>query len=154
MGYDTWVNFKKSQKVIDRLKSFYNIGKSNGTYALTLNNVNEMFAENNWPAIEIIKHQTHIEKDCKPTFIKPFASGAVSFAPAGFVGTLHHSISMEELHRVDNKSYAKFGPTLVSKWAENDPLTEFTAMEMNAFPGLDIDSIYILDTLTVKASFD
>lgn len=153
MSYELWQVFRATTQVSDMLKSFFNIGKTNGTFANTLANVNDMFVANGWPVIEIINHVTNIEVDGKPTYIKPFNANNVVFVPAGKVGTLFNAISMADLHRVANKTYAKFGPTLVSKWAEDDPLTEFTAMEMNAFPSVNIDGIFLLKTDTVQASF-
>lgn len=154
MSYELWQLFRATTEVKDMLKSFFNIGKTNGTFATTLNNVNDMFVANGWPTIEVINHVTHIEVDGLPTYVKGFNVNNVAFVPAGKVGTLFNAVSMEEIHRVASKSYAKFGPTLVSKWAESDPLVEFTGMEMNAFPSINVDEVYVLKTDTVKASFD
>lgn len=153
MSNDLWLNFKKTTQVIDLLKSFFNIGKTNATYANTLTNVNDFLAANNWPMIEVINHVTNIEVDGVATFVKPFNVNNAVFVPDGKLGTLFHAYSMEDMHRVAGKTYAKFGPTLVSKWAEADPLTEFTGMEMNAFPAINVDAIFILKTETVQASF-
>lgn len=153
MSFELWQSFRSTTQVQDMLKSFFNIGKANGTYANTLANVNDMFVANQWPPIEIINHVTNVEVDGKPTYIKPFDVNAVVFVPAGKVGTLFNAVSMEDINRVANKTYAKFGPTLVSKWAESDPLVEFTGMEMNAFPSVNVDGIFILKTDTVQASF-
>lgn len=154
MSYELWLVFRATTQVQDMLKSFFNIGKTNGTFASTLSNVNDMFVANGWPMIEIINHVTAVEVDGVATYIKPFNVNNVAFVPAGKIGTLFNAVSMEEIHAVKDKSYAKFGPTLVSKWAESDPLVEFTAMEMNAFPSVNVDGIYVLKTETVKASFD
>lgn len=151
MSYDLWLNFMKTTEVKNLLQTFFNVGKANATFAVTLDNVNQYLQANNLPQIEVIQHVAHIEVDGKPTFIKPFNVNNVAFIPDGKIGTLFHAYSMEEVHRVANKTYAKFGPTLVSKWAENDPLVEFTAMEMNAFPAVDIDNIFILKTNEVEA---
>lgn len=154
MSFEVWQNFRKTTEVSDMLKSYFNIGKTNGTFANTLENVNSLMTANKWPTIEIINHTTNIEVDGVPTFVKGFNTSNVSFVPNGKLGTLFNAVSMEDIHRVAGKTYAKFGPTLVSKWAEPDPLVEFTGMEMNAFPSVNVDSIYILKTETVKASFD
>lgn len=156
MSFELFQTFKATAQVQDMLKSFFNIGKANGTYANTLDNINSMFVANGWPPIEVIDYVTHIEVDGKPTFVKPFNANNVSFLPAGKVGTLFQAIPMERLekYRVKDKTYADFGPTLVSKWAESDPLVEFTAMEMNAFPSVNVDSIYLMKTDTVQATFN
>ncbi len=153
MSYELWLNFKKTTQVKNYIATFFNTGKTTSAFAVTLNTVNEMFSANQWPVIEIVNHTAHIEVDGLPTYIKPFNSSNVSFVPAGKVGTLFNAISMEQVHPVKDKNYATFGPTLVSKWAESDPLVEFTGMEMNAFPAVDIDNIFILKTDTVQASF-
>ncbi len=148
-----WNIFKKTTEVKNFLSTFYNTGKTTSSYAITTSNVNEMFSANNWPVIEIIEHTTNIEVDGKPTFIRGFNDNNVAFVPAGKIGTLFNAVSMEQIHQVKYKNYANFGPTLVSKWAEPDPLVEFTAMEMNAFPSINVDSVFVLKTDTVQATF-
>jgi len=154
MSFDLWINFKKNAEVRSLLQGFYNTGKTAGTFAVTLENVNEMMAQNRWPQIELITHKTHIENDGKITYLDPFDVNACVFVPSGKLGKLFNAYSMEELHPVSSKSYAKFGKTLISKWSETDPLVEYTGMELLAFPSIDIDSIYVLTTNVVKASFD
>jgi hypothetical protein len=154
MPYELWFNFKRSTQVKNYLSTFYNTGKANGgAFAVTLNSINEMFGANMWPQIEIVNHVANVEVDGKATFIRPFFPTNIAFVPNGKLGTLFNAISMEKVHPVTDKNYADFGPTLVSKWAESDPLVEFTAMEMNAFPGVNVDGIFILKTATVTASF-
>lgn len=154
MSYELWINFKKTTQVKSYLATFYNTGKSNGgAFAVTLATVNEMFGANMWPQIEIVNHTANVEVDGLPTYIKPFNSNNIAFVPNGKLGTLFNAVSMEQVHPVNDKNYATFGPTLVSKWAESDPLVEFTGMEMNAFPAVNVDGIFILKTDTVQASF-
>lgn len=153
MSMRLWNYFKKTTEVKNFIATFYNTGKTTSAYAVTLDSVNEMFMANRWPMIEIVEHNTHIEVDGAPTYVRGFNDDNVAFVPDGKIGTLFNAVSMEEMHQVAGKSYAKFGPTLVSKWAENDPLVEFTGMEMNAFPSINVDAIYVLKTQTVQASF-
>ena len=153
MSTRLWNYFKKTTEVQNNLASFYNTGKAGNSFAVTLANVNEYMTANMWPVIEILEHNTAIETDGVASFVRGFNDNNCAFIPDGKIGTLFNAISMEEIHRVANKNYAKFGPTLVSKWAESDPLVEYTAMEMNAFPSINIDSVYILKTTTVQASF-
>lgn len=153
MSYDLWLNVMNSAKVKTYVSAFFNIGKQSASFAMTLDTVNQVLTANNLPSIEVIKHTTHIEVDGKPTFIKPFDVNAVSFMPMGNIGTLHTAVSMESIHPVAGKSYANFGPTLLSKWSDSDPLVEWTGMEMNAFPMVDIDNIFILTTNVVQAAF-
>lgn len=153
MSWDLWLTFMNCAKVKSFVATFFNIGKGNATFAMTLDNVNAALTANNLPNIEVIKHIAHVEVDGNPTFIKPFNVNNVAFLPAGQIGQLHHAIQMERIRPVASKSYATFGPTLVSKWSETDPLVEYTAMEMLAFPMPDIDNIFILKTNEVQASF-
>lgn len=153
LSYELWVNFKKNAQVKSYLASFYNTGKANSAFAVTLANINEYMGANMWPQIEIVNHTANVEVDGTATYIKPFNSNACVFVPSGKIGTLFNAMSMEQVHPVLDKSYAMFGQTLVSKWAESDPLAEYTAMEMNAFPSVNVDGIFILKTDTVQASF-
>jgi hypothetical protein len=155
MSRTLWLKFKRNAQVIDRLKSFFNIGKANGTYAPTKMHIDEMFAANEWPMIEIVNDSVGIETDGIITPVKAFNENNVSFVPDGKLGILENAYSMELSHRIEHKSYAMFDATLVSKWCEDDPLVEFTGMEMNAFPSLtQIDGIFVLTTNVVQADFD
>lgn len=155
MSRTLWLQFKRNAQVIDRLKSFYNIGKANGTYAPTKMAIDEMFAANEWPLIEIVNDSIGIETDGIITPRKAFDVNAVSFVPAGVLGVLENAYSMELTNPIQYKTYATFDATLVSKWCDDDPLVEFTAMEMNAFPSLtQIDGIFVLTTNVVQANFD
>lgn len=154
MSYNLWIKFKKSNQVIARLQSFYNIGKANASFAVTENNINEYFTSNMWPNIEVIQHVSGIETDGVITPIRAFDDNAVVFMPIGKIGMLKNAFALETTMPVAGISYANFGPTLVSKWMNNDPIVEYTAMEMNAFPAIDIDSIFVLRTDTVQASFN
>jgi hypothetical protein len=153
MSMRLWNVFKKTTQVKNNLASFYNTGKTANAFAVTLNNVNEYMMANMWPTIEVVEHNTAIETDGVASYVRGFNDNNCAFVPDGKIGTLFNAVSMEEIHRVSGKSYAKFGPTLVSKWAESDPLVEFTGMEMNAFPSINIDAVYVLKTETVQASF-
>lgn len=154
MPYNLWINFMNSAQVIARLQSFYNIGKANASFAVTLDNINNYFMANLWPPIEIIQHTVGIEKNGVISPIRPFDDNNLSFLPAGKLGELKNALPMERLHPVEGVSYANFGATLVSKWRTNDPIQEWTGMELNAFPALDVDGIFILKTETVQASFN
>jgi hypothetical protein len=155
MSAALWVNFKKSTQVKNYLAGFYNTGRANNatSFAVTQDNVNEYMSANNWPPIVVVNYTAMIEVDGIPTYIQPFNANNVVFAPAGKLGVLANAVPMERLHQVTGKEYANYGATLVGKWRENDPLVEFTGMEMNAFPVLNVDGIFILNTNTVLATF-
>lgn len=153
MSQTKWLKFKRNPQVVDYLKSFFNIGKTNGTYAPTLNNVNEMFTENGWPTLQVLNVVSGIEKDGATEAYRFFDENNLSFMPAGKIGTLKNAIPMERTDKVAGKVYADFGPTLVMKWADDDPYREFTAMEMNACPAIDTDSIFLLQTNVQQDEF-
>lgn len=153
MSYTLWLTFRKAKQVKDYLATYFNLQKTSASFAVTRENINEYFAANDMPPIEIMNEITHIEVDGQPTFVKGFNANNVSFMPSGIIGTLFNAISMERIHPVQNKTYAMYGATLVSKWSESDPLVEFTGMEMNAFPSINVDNVFVLTTNTVQASF-
>lgn len=153
MSNQLWLVFKKTTQVKSMLQTFFNVGKANATFAVTLDNVNEFLTANNWPTITIVNYTSMIEVDGLPTYVQGFNANNVVFAPSGKLGTLMNAFCMESLHPVQNKTYANYGPTLVGKWMVDDPLAEYTGMEMNAFPALAIDGIFILTTNVVQTPF-
>lgn len=155
MPFNLWVNFMNSAEVIAKIQSFYNIGKANASFAVTEQSVNAFMAANRLPQIEIVQHVIGIEKDGIITATRPFNDNNIAFIPDGKLGTLEHAMSMEELHKVEGVNYAKYDSlALISKWRDNDPIAEWTGVEANAFPALNVDGIFILKTDTVQASFN
>jgi hypothetical protein len=153
MSKPQWLKFRRNAQVVDRLKSFFNIGKANATYSPTLANINEFMVNEMLPEIQVLNLVSGIEKDGDITAFRFFKDENLAFMPSGKIGTLKNAIPMEADSPIPGKEYATFGPTLVSKWADDDPYKEFTAMEMNACPAIDIDSIFLLKTDTVQANF-
>ncbi len=153
MSFELWLAFKKTTQVRSMLQTYFNVGKANATFAVTLENVNEFLAANKWPRIEIVEHVTGIEKDGIITPYSAFDSNNVVFMPEGKIGILENSFAVEEWMKSESVTYANFERTIVSKWMDNDPVVEFTAMELNAFPAVDVDNIFILETDTVQANF-
>lgn len=152
MPFEVWVNFKKTTEVKSALSTFYT-GKANQTVALTLNTINEYLVANMLPVIEVVDYTAAIETDGMLSTFRPFDANNVAFVPDGMVGTLANAIAVEERIKAPQVSYAMYGRTLVSKWMENDPPLEWTGCELNAFPAIDTDGIFILETDTVQASF-
>lgn len=150
--YELWVNMKKNVKVKAALNTFWGY-KNNALGAVTVGTVNEWLIANMLPAIEIVNYTAGIEVDGVMTTIRPFSATNVSFVPSGIIGTLENAIAVEERHPSPDVQYAMFGRTLVSKWGETDPRLEYTGCELNAFPAIDVDAVYVLTTETVQASF-
>lgn len=152
MPFEVWVNFKKTTEVKSALSTFYT-GKTNQTVALTLGNINDYMIQNMLPAIEVVDYTAGIETDGIVSTYRPFDANNVSFVPSGELGVLKNAIAVEERIKAPQVNYAMYGRTLVSKWMENDPAREWTGCELNAFPAIDIDSVFILETDSVQASF-
>ncbi len=146
-------NIRKTTQAKSYLASFFNIGKASASFAVTVDNINEYLSANNLPTIIIINYTSMIEVDGQPTYVQGFNVNNVAFVPAGKLGTLMNAFAMETRYPVAGKNYASYGATLVGKWLEQDPLVEFTGMEMNAFPALNVDSIFVLTSNVVQASF-
>jgi hypothetical protein len=149
---ELWFNMKKAAKVKAALSTFW--GFKNGALgAVTVTTVNEWLVANMLPQIEVVNYTAGIESDGVISTIRPFFASNVAFVPNGIIGTLENAIAVEERHPSPDTTYAMYGRTLVSKWGETDPRLEYTGCELNAFPAVDIDSIAVLTTETVQASF-
>lgn len=147
MSQKLFFTFSKNAEVKSWLASYYNTAKSAQTYSVTLDKVNEALSAYGFPVIEIIDYVAGVETDGVVGSITPFNETAVSFVPDGKLGILENAYPMENIKPVANKSYANYGPTLVSKWMDDDPLQEFTQMEMNACPSFtELDNIFVLRT--------
>ncbi|MHA4844418.1 major capsid protein [Flavitalea antarctica] len=149
MSDSLWNKFNKAVEVIDTMKGYFYAGKlGNGFNPIalsTLDNVNTFLSANRLPVVEIVDQVFGVESDGVIGVVRPFNDNKASFIPAGNLGTIKNAYAMEELNKVANVSYAKFGSALISKWNENEPLQEWTKAEWNAFPSIDsIDSIHIL----------
>lgn len=146
MSRSVWLQFRKCKEVIDSLISFRALQKGAGV--ATLENVNEYLQQEKLPIIEIVDEVIGIEKDGKISPLRPFSESNVSFIPAGNLGVIKNALSIEQLQPVSKVSYAEYNRALISKWQENDPWAEFTAVELNAFPAFEaIDNTFILESV-------
>lgn len=144
MSPSAFLNLAHSAQVISSLVSFNQLQK--GASVATLDKVNEYMTANLFPTIEIVNEVVGIEKDGIIQSVRPFADANVSFVPAGNLGTIKNAFCIEEMRPVGEVSYASFNHALISKWQENDPWSEFTGVELNAFPAVDlIDRIYLMN---------
>lgn len=134
---------KVCKSVVDSLVSFNQLQR--GAAVATLDKINEYLSANLLPVLEIVDQVVGIEKDGVIGALRPFAQANLSFLPAGQLGVIKNAVCIEQLQPVATVSYATYKNALISKWSENDPWGEFTAVELNAFPALEaIDNIYIL----------
>jgi len=114
----------------------------------TLEEINKYLRSNQMPVIEIVNEVIGVEKNGVIDPIRPFDETVVSFVPVGGLGIIHNAYSIEQLRPVDGISYATFNRALISKWSQAHPFAEFTQVEINAFPGLEVvDSMYLLTVL-------
>lgn len=144
---EKWLKIKQNTTVAAKLKSFY---RQTVNVVTTLSLINEYMAENGWPPFVPINERRNVEVDGIDTTINPFEKNNVVFIPDGKLGIVHNAISIEDWEPIEGVNYAKYDRALISKWRENNPWTEFTGVELNAFPALEqIDGIYIQQTTTL-----
>jgi len=125
----------------------YNNPGSNNKFIVDLESVNNFLIKSGLPPFKIINERRGVELDGQIQTINPWKTENITFMPAGKVGMLHNAIAIDTWEPVDGIGYAKYDLALVSKWRDNDPWAEYTAVELNAFPALEqIDRIYILQT--------
>jgi hypothetical protein len=146
MDITTFFLFAKSKEVIDSLVSFNQLQQ--GAAIATLDKVNVYLQANLLPVIEIVDQVVGIEKDGVIGTINPFDAKNVSFVPAGPLGVIKNALSLEQMQPVQSVNYASYKNALISKWQENDPWSEYTQVELNAFPAFEaIDNVFILKVL-------
>jgi len=139
-----FLNMAHCNQTITSLISFNALQK--GASVATLDKVNEYLTANLFPQMEIVNQVVGIEKDGIIKSVRPFNDANITFVPAGKIGTIKNAYCMEELRPVSDVNYGSYNHALISKWQENDPWGEFTNVELNAFPAIDlIDRIYIMN---------
>lgn len=143
MSPSQFLLFATTTEVINSLVSFNMLQK--GAAVATISKVNEYLSANLLPQIELVDEVVGIEKDGVIGSLRPWSELNVSFVPQGPIGVIKNAYCIEQLRPVEKVNYATYNNALVSKWSENDPWAEFTAVELNAFPALEaIDSIFLL----------
>lgn len=84
---------------------------------------------------------------------KAWAAGTLAFTCDDRIGDLVYTSTAEETRPVGGVAYQMANQyTLVSEYAENDPIIEFTAAQAMVVPILNnVDRIYLLDSTSVSA---
>jgi Phage major capsid protein E len=103
---------------------------------------------------QIVERSVRFEKNGVQTALKPWAVGAVVGLTSNQVGTLTYGTLAEVNHPVTGVTYTTVDDfILVSKYRLNRPsLAEFTSSQSLVLPVINgVDSIYLLDALTVQA---
>ncbi len=134
----TWYIIKKSDELKDAI----------GADIVSVDAANQLLAANDLPVIQIVNVKGRVEKDGVITSFDAWEDDKyVAFAPAGDLGVLHNSISIEQMAPVQNVDYATANNILVSKWSNTEPFGEYTRGEIAAFPGVEAaNDIFIVDT--------
>lgn len=147
MNRATWNNFRVNAEVKQLYAAGVGIPGSNIPNP-TLVQVNAALEANHNITIEIINRTITVERNGKRKVLDPWGAGMVSLAPAGKLGSLVWGTLAEENHPDKSVEYAKADSyILVSKYAKNDPIREFTSSQALALPVIDeIESIYLLDS--------
>ena len=124
-------------------------GKTTGAN-IEMGTVNSWLAANNYPQIRPFNASIGIEKDGKVIYTNPWEEHNVAYTPDGQIGSLNIGPVVEKVRPQDQVTYADYLDNLVKKFSEVDPVTEFTAFEMNAFPSFDeVDQCFLLNTNNV-----
>lgn len=149
MDDSTFAKYRQSVDGQKYIGGFFRM-RATDKAAGTLDMWNEYLKAERLPVIEIVENATiGIEKDGKITTASAWTANAVTFVPAGKLGIIHNAIPIEKLQPVEKVAYADYDRALLSKWQENDPWSEFTQVELNAFPGWEtIGHCAIMDTNT------
>jgi hypothetical protein len=145
MSINLWDVFRVCTSVKDYFTAY--VGKTNNKVLVTLDNVNELLRSQQLPQIELVDQVVGIEKDGVISTIRPFSDWNCVLVPGGKLGTIHNALAMEEFKPVTQVNYGKVKQALISKWQENEPWSEFTKGELNAFPGIESsDMIHLIAT--------
>lgn len=152
MDRATWNNFRNNAEVKQLYAANVNIPGSN-IPSPTLKQVNEAMEANHSLTIQIINRTVTVERDGVRKVLKPWEAGMVVLAPSGKLGSLVWGTLAEENHPDKKVTYQKADSyILVSKYAKNDPIREFTSSQALAVPVIDeIESIYHLDSEEAQA---
>ena len=154
MDQNTFNNLAKTQQARDMF-AFAQLYNGSTTPTPPLSKVNEILQDRYGYTIEIVERSVRIQRDGgTPTSFKPWAAGQIAFLPGRNVGNLVWARLAEMSHPVAGVQYQIANDfILASKYRTNVPaLGEWTSSQARALPVItNVDSIYILDTLTVQA---
>jgi len=147
MRKDTFKQLKYAADTKSKLE-----GWVNNTTKLTVTKkvINEYLIANELPPILVVNPSVqHESTKGNRTIVNPWAANRVSFITSLSVGTIQHApIAAEgsaEIRKV--ATLVKRAFVLVTKWAENEPYSEWTKAEANAFPVIDDPTeIYLMRT--------
>lgn len=137
-------------KLADETKDYvtgWKIGANQNQVNLNLETMNSFLAAEGLPRIVIINASIEVEKDGTTSAINPWSADNILFTPAGGMGDMLNAPIIERIFPAKHVTYAENNRVLLKKWSETDPVHEYTACELNAFPSWkNVDKCYIMDT--------
>jgi len=137
-------------RLCDEVKDYvsnWRIGSAQAEVNTTLALVNQFLQAEGLPRIVLVEASVDIEKDGVTSAYNPWDADNVTFVPAGMMGDMLNAPIMERMFPAKHVTYAEANRVLIKKWSETDPLKEYTACELNAFPSWkNADKCWILDT--------
>jgi hypothetical protein len=140
-------NMRVCDEVKDHITTFWRIGGTVNEANINLSVMNSWLQAEGLPRIILVDAQIDVEKDGVTSAFNPWDADNVLFAPAGMFGDMLNAPIMERLVPASHVTYAEANRVLIKKWSETDPLHEYTACELNAFPSWkNVDKCYLFDS--------
>jgi hypothetical protein len=137
-------------KLADETKDYvtgWKIGANQNQVNLNLETMNNFMAAEGLPRIVIINTSIDVEKDGVTSAINAWDADNILFTPAGGMGDMLNAPIIERIFPAKHVTYAENNRVLIKKWSETDPVHEYTACELNAFPSWkNVDKCFIMDT--------
>jgi hypothetical protein len=125
----------------------WRIGANQNTVNLSVSLINQFLQAEGLPRIVLIEAMIDVEKDGATSAYNPWDADNILFAPLGSMGAMKNAPIMERAFPAKHVNYAEANRVLIKKWSETDPLHEYTACELNAFPSWgNVDKCYLMDS--------
>lgn len=152
MDRTTFENMANTNQMKQQFGFFLIPGGAASPIAPDLTQANQLLTRRFGMTIEIIERTVVTEKNGIRTIHTPWSEGKVIFLTSDTVGDLVYSFIAEMNHPVAGVAYQRADDMiLVSKYRQNEPLTEFTSSQGRVIPVLaGVDQIYQLDAKVVN----
>ena len=150
MRRSVWNNMRKSTELAGFVTAWA-IGKSDPKVNLNLELVNEFLLAEGLPIISLVDVSIGIEKDGVVSAKTPFSSQNIAYTPAGMLGDMLNAPIVERIYPAKDVNYADYNRALIKKWGNTDPVSEFTGVELNAFPSWkNVDFCFLQNTASTE----
>ena len=129
------------------------VGGGANVPALSFDQLSAMFMSRFGIELRRVSRSTRTEVNGQRTTHKAWADGRLVFTCDAQVGSLVYTPTAEENHQSAGATYTKANAyTLVSKFSDEDPVTEWTKAQAMVVPVINtVDRIYTLDPTQVQA---